>query len=217
MTTSNLHNLKEMLLVITVVYFYGLGFALLFHRPTFGLDAPPMFLTMSSLFLIAILIEMMLAWWNKLRFILWGMLGLLAYAILGLYLAPSLYGDEILLYVFVEPLLITFIGGFAFVYGRLLADAFFSGAPLRPAALERSLRTLPGWVIERNALRKTYRFDGFGSALNFLNRIGRLGEKRTHYPRVHMRGSSVSVELSTSHPNGVSHLDISMAREIDAF
>jgi pterin-4a-carbinolamine dehydratase len=208
--------LKQLFLVISVLYFYIISFALLFHLPTFGLDTPPVYLAMGTLFLAAICLEILLAWWHRRKAIMWGVLGILAYGVIGLYLAPLLYGQGILVYVLLEPLVITFIGGFAFVFGHLLADAFSAGRALSLQEIERALERLPGWTIDGITLRKVYRFDTAERATHFVHLMAQLARKRRRRPHVRQEGTDVDVVLSTEGANAITHLDLAMAREIDA-
>lgn len=117
-----LNGLKDTLLVLCICYFYALAFGLGLHREVFGLDDQRIFLSMCALFLFALSIEALLSWWNRRAILFWGVLGVLFYGIVGLYVAPIFYGASIITYVLLEPLVIVFVGGFAFAYGHVLAE-----------------------------------------------------------------------------------------------
>lgn len=210
-------NLKETILVVTVLYFYALAFALSFDRPTYGMDAPAIFLTMSVLFLLAMALEIVLAWWDKRRVLLWFVLAVVSYGVIGLYVAPAVYGSWILLFVLLEPLLIAFVGGFAFASAHLIARSLFSTILLRPNQLAVALDRLPGWNLDGEAIRKTYEFVDFAEALNFVNQAGRVIEATHHHPsELHLTGNRVEIALTSPEERGVTITDVSLARKFDS-
>jgi len=210
-------NLKETLLIITVLYFYGLAFALIFHRDTYGLDQPGIFLFVGILFFIALVLEAVLAFWDKLKFLFWVALGIVSFAIIGLYLAPALYGSGILVYVFLEPLIIALIGGFAFSTGHILSTQLFSTVRLTSPQLSSALARLPGWTTVRGGIEKTYRFTDFSEALNFLNRVATYVNRSRHRPEFALKGTTVSIHLTTPGEGGITATDIAHAKKFDSF
>ena len=54
--------------------------------------------------------------------------------------------------------------------------------PLSPAKIRAALATLPGWVCERDALAKEFRFANFRDALAFMVRVGFVAEALNHHP-----------------------------------
>ncbi|MFZ2804422.1 MAG: 4a-hydroxytetrahydrobiopterin dehydratase [Patescibacteria group bacterium] len=213
---SALSNLKETLLILTVFYFYGLAFALLLHRETFGLDQPAIFLAMCGIFLLSVAFEVVLAWWNTKRFLLWIGLGVVSYGVIGLYLAPILYGQGILVYVLLEPLVIVFIGGLAFSYGHIFALQIMESKRVSPAQLSSAVLRLPGWAIRHGGIEKTYLFQDFPEALNFVNRVATIAARTHHKPAVFISGASVVVRLTTPEEGGVTVTDLNLARSFDA-
>lgn len=215
-TPENLLNLKETLLLLSVCYFYGLAFALHFEKPTFGLDTPPVFLVMGTIFLTALALEVLLAWWSRLAFILWAFLWLVSYGVIGLYVAPRIFGPEILLYVYAEPVIVIFMGGFAFSFGRLIAEAFLPQRRLSRDQMHKELLSLPGWRSEGSGIVKTYQFKTFPDALNFVNRVARVAESMHHHPDIHTEKMKVHIRLTSHEYGGVAMRDIREAKKIDA-
>jgi 4a-hydroxytetrahydrobiopterin dehydratase len=209
-------NLKEFVLVVCILYFYGLAFAMQFGKSLFHLDHPAVFLTMCTLYLLAVGYEIVFNWWKARLFIIWFLLWVVSYGIIGLYLAPSIFGRWILVYVFIEPLVIVFIGGFAFSVGRVLALHFTQRGTLTPDELERTLRKLPGWNTDGQSLIKTFENRDFEDALNFVNQVGRIAVSMRHYPRLKISGSRVTVRLSSWHIGGLTRTDVNQALRIDS-
>ncbi len=214
--STYLSNLKEFVLVVTILYFYGLAFAMQFGKSLYNLDHPAVFLTMCLLYLLAVGYEIVFNWWKARTFLVWFLLWVVSYGIIGLYLAPAIFGRWILTYVFIEPLVIVFIGGFAFSVGRVLALHFTQRSTLTPGELERALQDLPGWNTDGQSLAKSFESRDFEDALNFVNQVGRIAIGMRHYPRLKLSGAHVTVRLSSWHIGGLTKTDINQARKIDA-
>lgn len=209
-------NLKEFVLVVTILYFYGLAFSMQFGRSLYGLDHPYVFLGMCLVYLLAVGYEIFFNWWKAKSFIVWFLLWVVSYGVIGLYLAPSIFGDWILTYILIEPLVIVFVGGFAFSAGRVLALSLTQRSTLSPNELERALRDLPSWNSDGQSLAKTFELRDFESALNFINQVGRIAISMRHYPRLKLAGRQVIVRLSSWHIGGLTRTDVNQALRIDA-
>ncbi|GEM_PF-675945 len=212
----HLRNLKETLLVITVLYFYGLAFALYFRRPTFDLDQPVFFLTMCMLFLCAMSLEAVLAWWDHSARIWWSIFAVVAYGLIGLVIAPALFGSWIFPYALLLPLILTLYGGIAVSISSLAAKFLLREPGLTRLELNRSLRELPGWKLVDGRLHKTFEFGDFFEALNFVNQIGALAEQRQQFPWLHISQNRVAVRFISRHTPAVTNNDLHMAHQIDA-
>ena len=83
----------------------------------------------------------------------------------------------------------------------------------------RALTSLPGWRFdaEAGAIRRGFRFAGFSAAFAFMTRVAMAAEKADHHPDWSNSWNKVEIALSTHSADGVTRLDIEMARAIDAF
>lgn len=75
---------------------------------------------------------------------------------------------------------------------------------------------LKNWIFENNQIRKTYQFDNFVKAINFVNLVASLAEKANHHPDIFIQYSKVSITLSTHDAGEVTQKDIALASEIDS-
>lgn len=208
--------LKDILLVLSVAYFYGLAIALQFRLATYGMDTPAIFLAMNVFFLLAIGLEVTLAWWNKKVSVLWLALGVLSYGIIGLYVAPAFYGSWILTFVFLEPLIIVFVGGLAFGFGHMLAPHVVPATRLSPGQIRSALGGLPGWEYADGKLAKAFQFRDFVGTLNFLNQVGEILNETRHHIEFHLSGRAITLVLTTPDQKGVTVTDLDHARKFDA-
>jgi 4a-hydroxytetrahydrobiopterin dehydratase len=82
-----------------------------------------------------------------------------------------------------------------------------------PAALAQ----LTGWseVAGRDAIAKTFHFADFGAAFGWMTRIALAAEKLDHHPEWRNVYNRVEVVLATHDADGVSELDVMLARLMD--
>lgn len=77
-----------------------------------------------------------------------------------------------------------------------------------------ALKELPGWAedSERNAISRSYKFKSFNAAFGFMSRIAMKAEKMDHHPEWFNVYNRVDVTLTTHTVNGVTELDIKLAK-----
>ena len=75
-----------------------------------------------------------------------------------------------------------------------------------------------GWrAIEgRDALRKIWKFRSFSEAWGFMSRVALVAEKLNHHPEWSNAYNVVDVTLTTHEVDGLSALDLKLARRLDA-
>ncbi len=76
-----------------------------------------------------------------------------------------------------------------------------------------------GWgaVPERDAIRKIWKFKSFSEAWGFMSRAALAAEKLNHHPEWSNVYNVVDVTLTTHDCDGLSALDIELARRMDSF
>jgi 4a-hydroxytetrahydrobiopterin dehydratase len=82
---------------------------------------------------------------------------------------------------------------------------------------QAAVETLSGWAAagERDAIVKSFRFADFNAAFGFMSRVALLAEKLDHHPEWSNVYNRVEVLLATHDADGVTELDITMARFMD--
>lgn len=81
-----------------------------------------------------------------------------------------------------------------------------------------ALKTLPGWSAlpgERDAIRRTYKFADFNTAFGFMTRAALMADKLDHHPEWFNVYNRVEVTLTTHDADGVTALDVELARFMD--
>jgi 4a-hydroxytetrahydrobiopterin dehydratase len=95
----------------------------------------------------------------------------------------------------------------------------------RPAKIgaAEALKTLSvehhrGWAVvaDRDALAKTFTFKDFNAAFGWMTRIALAAEKLDHHPEWFNVYNRVEVVLSTHDAEGVTELDLTLARLMEA-
>ncbi len=78
---------------------------------------------------------------------------------------------------------------------------------------------LPGWapVEGRDAIKKTFQFKTFNQAWGFMSRVALAAEKLNHHPEWFNVYSRVEITLTTHDCDGLSDLDVKLAKRIDKF
>ncbi|ASV85615.1 4a-hydroxytetrahydrobiopterin dehydratase [Ochrobactrum quorumnocens] len=85
--------------------------------------------------------------------------------------------------------------------------------------LKEALTDLEGWqkVEGREAIQKTFKFKDFNVAFGFMTRVALHAEKLDHHPEWFNVYNRVDVTLSTHSENGITELDIKLARKMNTF
>lgn len=89
---------------------------------------------------------------------------------------------------------------------------------LSAAARAEALAALPGWRLldDRDAIAKSFAFRSFVEAWGFMSRCALVAEKMNHHPEWFNVYNRVEVVLSTHDADGLTDLDIALAKRMDA-
>ena len=94
----------------------------------------------------------------------------------------------------------------------------------RPSALigkdrEKALSALDCWRedADRDAIKKTFTFKNFNQAFGFMTRTALLAERMDHHPEWFNVYKTVEVTLTTHDANGVTELDVRMAKAMNRY
>ena len=89
---------------------------------------------------------------------------------------------------------------------------------LSAEARNEALVTLTGWklVDGREAIAKRFVFRDFSEAFGWMTRVALLAETMDHHPEWSNVYKTVDVTLATHDADGLTELDVKMARAMDA-
>jgi len=83
---------------------------------------------------------------------------------------------------------------------------------------QAALAELPGWEAakgERDAIARTFRFKDFNAAFGFMTRVAIKADQLDHHPEWFNVYNRVEVVLTTHDADGVTELDVTLARFMD--
>ena len=89
---------------------------------------------------------------------------------------------------------------------------------LDPDQARAQLASLPDWTFDetRGAIRRQFVFADFAEAFAFMTRIALAAEKADHHPEWSNVYNRVDVLLATHDADGVTELDVTLAKVMDA-
>lgn len=95
---------------------------------------------------------------------------------------------------------------------------------LSPQEIESKLETLntlvtdgASWVLEGDALRKSFKFKSFIRAFGWMSQMAIWAEKLNHHPEWYNVYNKVDVRLTTHDADGISELDFKLAEKMEKF
>jgi 4a-hydroxytetrahydrobiopterin dehydratase len=88
--------------------------------------------------------------------------------------------------------------------------------PLSDIEIHRELNALEGWSRKGEALVKSFEFKTFADAMAWVNRVAAAAETANHHPDLDIRFRQVNALLTTRDAGGITALDLSLARAMDA-
>ena len=86
---------------------------------------------------------------------------------------------------------------------------------LSKTEIDAHLKTLDGWTLDGNAIRKQYAFKGFPDAVAFVSRLVPDAERADHHPDITINYRRVTLSWSTHDEGGLTVKDIEGARIAD--
>jgi 4a-hydroxytetrahydrobiopterin dehydratase len=91
-----------------------------------------------------------------------------------------------------------------------------SATRLAEDAVVRELAALPAWARDGDAIRRTWTFADFRTAMIFVNGVAALAEKANHHPDMTIHYNEVTLRLWSHDAGGLTTRDFTLARTIDA-
>jgi len=86
---------------------------------------------------------------------------------------------------------------------------------LEPEAVQRLLGEVPDWRLDGNTIARTFQFENFSGAVDFVNKVAGESESMDHHPDIDIRWNKVKLTLATHSAGGLTDMDFTLARKID--
>ena len=90
---------------------------------------------------------------------------------------------------------------------------------LSPADVDQRMKSLSGWSLQGDEIRKQYTFKDFPAAIAFVNRLAPEAEAADHHPDILINYKRVMLTYSTHSEGGLTEKDFAgavMADRVDA-
>jgi 4a-hydroxytetrahydrobiopterin dehydratase len=81
--------------------------------------------------------------------------------------------------------------------------------------IETALKRVPEWEVSGNGIERTFEFDGFSDAIEFVDAVAEIAEEEEHHPDIDIRWNKVKLRLSTHSKGGLTEADFVVAERID--
>ena len=86
---------------------------------------------------------------------------------------------------------------------------------LSPADVDQRMRSLSGWSLQGDEIRKQYTFKDFPAAIAFVNRLVPEAEAADHHPDILINYKRVTLTYSTHSEGGLADKDFAGAAGAD--
>ena len=74
---------------------------------------------------------------------------------------------------------------------------------------------LPDWTFEAKRIWRQLKFKDFVDAFGFLTKIALISETMNHHPNLQIIYANLTIELTTHDKEGITNLDIELAKKIN--
>jgi 4a-hydroxytetrahydrobiopterin dehydratase len=86
---------------------------------------------------------------------------------------------------------------------------------IKQGELKERMKKIPEWELEKKHIERTFEFDDFADAVDFVNAVAEVAEEEEHHPDIDIRYNKVHLLLSTHSKGGLTELDFGLAERID--
>ncbi len=80
--------------------------------------------------------------------------------------------------------------------------------------LNAALKKCPEWEYEKKSITRTFEFEEFMDAIDFVNDLAEIADEAQHLPEISIRDTRVTIKLTSQDVGGVTDLDIELAQRI---
>jgi len=82
--------------------------------------------------------------------------------------------------------------------------------------IRSALEAVPEWKAAGDRIARTFVFQNFPAAIQFVNAVAGRAEKAWHHPDIDIRWNKVTLTLTTHDAGGLTEKDFNLARQFDA-
>lgn len=86
---------------------------------------------------------------------------------------------------------------------------------LDKGTIQQQIENLDGWELENNSITRTFEFQDFVTAMEFVNKLVGPAESMQHHPDIEISYNTVHLSLTTHSEGGVTENDFKLAGKIN--
>jgi len=86
---------------------------------------------------------------------------------------------------------------------------------IKTGELKERMKKIPEWELEKKHIERSFEFDDFADAIDFVNSVAEVAEEEEHHPDIEIHYNKVRLVVSTHSKGGLTELDFALAERID--
>ncbi|MBT7982254.1 MAG: 4a-hydroxytetrahydrobiopterin dehydratase [Akkermansiaceae bacterium] len=87
---------------------------------------------------------------------------------------------------------------------------------LMPEIIQERIKKIPEWELNVDSISRSFEFDEYLSAIDFVNSVAEIAEEAEHHPEILINYTSVALVLTTHSKRGLTESDFEVAIRIDS-
>ncbi len=87
--------------------------------------------------------------------------------------------------------------------------------PLDQTQAQSFLPQVPGWELNGDAIKRTFKFKNFKQSMEFVNNVAEVAESEGHHPDIAISYNKVTLTLTTHAIGGLSVNDFIVAAKVN--
>ena len=87
---------------------------------------------------------------------------------------------------------------------------------LMPEIIQERIKKIPEWELNVDSISRSFEFDEYLSAIDFVNSVAEIAEEAEHHPERLINYTSGALVLTTHSKRGLTESDFEVAIRIDS-
>ena len=87
---------------------------------------------------------------------------------------------------------------------------------LTPEIIQERIKKIPEWELNEDSISRSFEFDEYQFAIDFVNTIAEIAEEAQHHPDISINYTNVTLVLTTHSKGGLTESDFEVALRIDS-
>ena len=83
--------------------------------------------------------------------------------------------------------------------------------------IQERMKKIPEWELNEDSISRSFEFDEYQSAIEFVNTVAEIAEEAQHHPDISISYTNVTLVLTTHSKGGLTESDFEVAIRIDSY